>query len=295
MTVSKSTSAALLTPLLVIILAFAGCDVLTTGDTASPDSPDQATDGQPPKGNPARDASFTLSSGEVCDVLGATAQGEGINLLVLFDGTAKRSIRINGVATPRGWRGFAASIHHGPKLSFGFELQYEVDGYDALVSEFTPSDRLLIRRRLDPGQAGVRESYSGNASPRVASGYLPIIDEVPVVPAAARPDFNPDDIRGMAPTVFDNVDGERLMLLLDQHEFVSWLGQRLASEFGSEAGRAATGGGCPTWLSAGATLCATFKCTFGGGALNPGCIACTGVGLACAVADLACNYLVDCN
>ena len=83
-------------------------------------------------------------------------------------------------------------------------------------------------------------------------------------------------------------------MLLDTASFVSWLETEIQAELGPlPAPRRAIGaGGCPIWLSAGATLCGFFKCTFGGGIANFMCVACTGIALACAIADLYVYYAI---
>ena len=91
------------------------------------------------------------------------------------------------------------------------------------------------------------------------------------------------------PLLTANQDGEALVSLVNDESFVNYvLGQT------DDPGKPKKGSKAAMRICALATVCAFFKCTFGGAWLNPICVSCTGTGLACAIATIGC-WIADCE
>lgn len=91
-------------------------------------------------------------------------------------------------------------------------------------------------------------------------------------------------------TLNANSDGIVLASLLNDKNFVDHILQ------GSHDVEMAAGhkGDPAARVCAIATICGALKCTFGGGMLNPVCVACSGTSLACAIATIGC-WIADCG
>lgn len=278
---------------LVLLAGVWGC-----GETSSPNDPADSNGNSeislanPIPGGDPPEATFNLADGSVCEVLQSVVQsGAHTTLYTRWNGGVVRTINIQQGTVPHsGWRGYRASISAGGTLSYSYEIYYDSDGYNMVIGEATPADALQIERTLLPDGIQIAETYTGTASTATKTAYLQVYEEVPQTPDPAGTGFDISDIVSMAPSVFNNTDGEWLVYLTRSEEFATWLAATVEDELGPPPLQRAGTDSCPTWFNAVNTACTIFKCAFAGGFANPICSACTAFTVTCVIVDMVNDY-----
>jgi hypothetical protein len=222
-------------------------------------------------------ATFTLPSGTVDLMAGTidTTTGDLILNVRWPNESTCRMIRMYVETDDPEWGGFTAeSINSGTQFKVSFLWSTTAEG-KSRVLEATPTDTLFMESTPESSNLtketyvynGVSQSWTFDASTAASDATL----------ASEWAAFYPS-----SSTLNDNLDGQRLVELIDHPGFLAWC----ESEFNVPSDR-----GFPIpW-----TICSLLKCTFLGGWANPICHACTGMSIAYEVADIICWMVPWCD
>jgi hypothetical protein len=289
--------------LAAVLAAGAGCDRRGSegdgpGETISlPTPPPEPPFDAPDASEAAPLASFIV--GETpADVLDARLDrvARELALRLRFDepgGQVERVVRLGVLADDPAWRGARFSIHQGRALGFAVEACWNRDDpHHVRVTERTEVDALHLDLQERPAD-GVRvervtwKDRTARFELRTSPAKLPD-EETQALSRRFR------EVYPGGTTLDNNRDGDRLMQLLAEPDFATWLaraGGKLAGRTPSEIGGALAGLECGTCdprvqrFCLVMSACAQIKCLVGAWA-NPICHACFGANAACVVASL---------
>ncbi len=215
-------------------------------------------------------ATFNLPLDTV-EVLNAyTADGYVVVLARWSTNNVCRFVRMRPLGGD-GFVGYEAEILGGQVLHYGVRVKYDIVNFsNAWLTEYTMDDILEVAIQ-DQGAAGVAESYSFNGAEAVTFQR----DADPMVynmeslaeQVSGTPPPTIDSVIGAGSTLYYNVEGERLVSLLESHDFAQWT-YNLATT--GDLVVSTQRWGLTDWL----TGCTAIKC-LAGGIANPVCATCT--------------------
>lgn len=272
--------------MLGIGLVFVGCDTTTKQmeDTeevvySGPEASllkfgDKATTVTPCQVGGTPLATFLLGS-ESVDVLNQYVQDGQIFLLTRWShGDECRWVRLSPIVES-GVIGYRAEILSGAQVLYGIEVTNESANLTwTKFEEFTNIDNLWVKVE-DVSETEFEESFSFNNQEVTVISRDPDPLQYDVTDlinqATAGKGLTIEQLFGVDSSLYNSVEGERLVKLLELNSFGQWL----YSQYNSGELELAT----KRWtVSDWAGACTGIKCTFGGMMANPVCATCTVVG-----------------
>lgn len=215
-------------------------------------------------------ASFNLPLDTV-EILNAYEYDGYLVILARWTGSdVCRFVRLRAIAGG-GFLGYEAEILSGQVLHYGMHVKYDMANFSTMwLKEYTIDDELTIAIQDLDGE-GIAESYSLNSADQVTfqRDIDPFADNLTTLEAqiASIPGATLEGITGFGNSLYDNVEGSRLVSLLESHDFAQWLYNRA---YTGDLVVSASRWTMSDWL----TGCTAVKCLFGGLA-NPVCATCT--------------------
>lgn len=222
-------------------------------------------------GTPLLTLNLPLDTVDILNVY--DANGYTVVLARWNTGNVCRFVRVRPLGVT-GHVGYEAEILNGQVLNYGIQVDFDTaDTNSIALKEYTLDDELEIGIESQTGGA-IAETYSFNgasaftferdADPEVydLQGLEAQLGNVPNATLAS--------VTGAGSTLYDNEDGERLVSLVESHDFGQWLYNRGVA---GDLAVSTTRWGFSDYVAG----CTMIKCLAGGMA-NPLCATCTVVG-----------------